>query len=338
MISLDSTHVKHELDGSIVEICSHGLKNGIRFFANPFGDIPQFNSANDLLIRSKFICSRGIGDQGYISPIPYSIAKHPRHPTRSFSIRAATTLSDIYAAVKRAKKYKSYVVWNLHNVATGLDITEANFDTVLSYIKNTAALPARTLSDIFNIETPQKMIFGERRVTDNYQNCLAASATRICSSADLSAVTPITFTLSTQPDIPRALSFVLTHTNITAFSITVTGIDSKGDSVTESFTETNGWSFTSKFAYSLITSIQLTSRTGTGIGDAINIGTTDKLGLSNYIYAANYIYKLTKNTSNITISTSKIDRVYCTYDLSESPLADGDNVTIWYKHKSNMLC
>lgn len=333
MTTSDAPHVKYELDGSITTICSLGFKNGIRFFANPQGDIPAFNTANDNLVRSRFVSSRAIGDQTYILPIPYDIAVYPRHPMTSFSIRSNTVQTDIYASVKRAKKYKSYAVWNLHNVATGLDISEANFDSMLSYIKNTAALPTKTLSDVFNIGTPIKMSYTERNVSDFYSNCLAAAATRICNAVSLNSELPSTFALATQPDIPRALTATVLHSNITAYTIVISGLNAKGESVTETFTESSGWTWTTSHAYSKITSIIMTARTGTGVDDTISIGTTDKIGLSNPIYLVTDIYKIKKNSTDLAVDPTKIDTVYSTYDLSSSAISDTDTLTVWYLSK-----
>jgi hypothetical protein len=84
-----------------------------------------------------------------------------------------------------------------------------------------------------------------RGFVEHFQDVLAASATVIRSNEDLSAATPLTFTLDAQPDVPRRLVWAFdAHAQITAFSITFTGVNAKGTTVTQTITEASGWSGT----------------------------------------------------------------------------------------------
>jgi hypothetical protein len=84
---------------------------------------------------------------------------------------------------------------------------------------------------------------------------------------------PITATLAMQPRLITPVKWRITHTNITAFNIELIGIDETGTVRTENFTQALGWSGYSTYDYASITSIKITSRTGTGTGDTLTVTT-----------------------------------------------------------------
>ncbi len=171
-----------------------------------------------------------------------------------------------------------------------------------------------------------------------FMDVLAVSATHIRANEDLSAGITITFTIDAQPDVPRTLSFHFdSHAQITAFEIELIGVNSKGDTVTETFDEGDGWDFESSWAYATVTSIKMTARTGTGAGDTMDIGITDVLGLSNVIYATSDVYKIKKNNANAVVAVAQVDTTYDTYDMSVIGLGAADDFTIWYRSNLNVV-
>lgn len=178
----------------------------------------------------------------------------------------------------------------------------------------------------------------KNKYSDLLMDVLAVSATHIRSNEDLSAATPITFTLDAQPDIPRTLSWSFdSHAQITEYDMEVIGVDAKGNSVTETWDETAGWSGETSNAFATITSIKMTSRTGTGVADTMDIGITDVIGLSNTIYATSDVFKIKKNNVNATVATAQVNTIYDTYDMSVIGLNVGDDFTIWYKSNLNII-
>jgi len=174
--------------------------------------------------------------------------------------------------------------------------------------------------------------------SDLFMDVLAVSATHIRSNEDLSAATPITFTIDAQPDVPRTLSGHFdAHTNITAYTIEITGVDAKGNTVTEIKTDADGWDWETSNAFATITSIKMTERTGTGVGDTIDIGITDVLGLSNVIYETGDVYKIKKNNANAVVAGAQVDTDYDTYDMSVIGLANTDDFTIYYRSNLNII-
>jgi len=98
-----------------------------------------------------------------------------------------------------------------------------------------------------------------------------------------------------------------------------------------------GWSGETSNAFATITSIKMTSRTGTGVGDTMDIGITDVLGLSNIIYETGDVYKIKKNNANAVVADAQVDIDYDTYDMSVIGLASGDDFTIWCRSNLNIV-
>lgn len=179
---------------------------------------------------------------------------------------------------------------------------------------------------------------GYQRFLDIFMDVLAVSTTHVRSNEDLSAATPITFTIDAQPDVPRTLSGHFdSHANIAEYDIEIIGVDAKGNILTETKDETDGWDWETNNAFATITSIKMTSRTGTGVGDTMDIGITDVLGFSNIIYGTGDVFKIKKNNTNVAVAAAQIDTDYDTYDMSVIGLAATDDFTIWYKSNLNII-
>ena len=177
-----------------------------------------------------------------------------------------------------------------------------------------------------------------RLAQDLFMDVLAVSATHVRSNEDLSAATPITFTIDAQPDVPRTLSGHFdTHAQITAYTIVITGVNAQGATVIETLTDADGWDWETDNAFATITSIIMTARTGTGVGDTMDIGITDVLGLSNNFDNTSDVYKIKKNNVNALVAVAQVNAVYDTYDMAVIGLAVGDDFTIWYRSNLNIV-
>jgi hypothetical protein len=176
------------------------------------------------------------------------------------------------------------------------------------------------------------------RFVEHFNKILAEDADYVVVSEDLSAALPIVATIAAQPDVPRVITYAFaSHAQITAFSITFTGVNAKGKTVSETFTQASGWSYRTRNAYSTITSITMTTRTGTGAGDTLNIGIGSILGLSNNLGT---VFKVTKSgaaTNAVDYSGSgnvTDDGNYDTVDVSTgAAIVDGDSFTINYTNR-----
>ena len=206
-----------------------------------------------------------------------------------------------------------------------VQIVNCNFNGLLSEAIKDAS------NNITNIYSSQH--------SDLFMDVLAVSATHVRENENLSEGIPNTFTIDAQPDVPRTLSGHFdSHAQITAYTIVITGTDAKGNTITETFTEAaSPWDFETVNAYATITSIIMTTRTGTGAGDTMDIGITDVLGLSNIIYETGDVFKIKKNNANAVVAAAQVNTTYDTHDMSVIGLGAGDDFTIWYKSNLNIL-
>jgi hypothetical protein len=156
-------------------------------------------------------------------------------------------------------------------------LNSTEFRELIDYA-NTKGLTFTTVCDVMG-KLNSGTVFDKSQVSDLFMDVLAVSATHIRSNEDLSAATPITFTIDAQPDVPRTLSWSFdSHAQITEYDMEVIGVDAKGNTVTETWDETAGWSGETSNAFATITSIKMTSRTGTGAADTRRQQTTLQSG------------------------------------------------------------
>lgn len=167
------------------------------------------------------------------------------------------------------------------------------------------------------------------QLRDTFIDVAAAATDSVRNNEDLSAAVPITATIDAQPDQPRTISWVITHAQITALTLTIVGTDGKGETVTETFTAGGAvWSGETSNAYATITSITVSARTGTGAGDTLDVGCGSKLGLSNNLQVATSVIKVTKNKADYPAASFTVDATYDTVDVSTGAaiVADDDYV------------
>ena len=173
-----------------------------------------------------------------------------------------------------------------------------------------------------------------------YDNLVVTTAAHVVNNEDLSAGTPITFTLAAQPDCPRFISWHFdSHAQITEFTITIIGVNARGIDVTQTITEADGWDGEFAEAYATITSIIMSARTGTGALDTMDIGVVDDVGLPNEIFAVTDVYKCTKNGADYSgAGNITPELVYHTVDLSTGAgIGAGDNYVIYYRKHKNQV-
>ena len=177
---------------------------------------------------------------------------------------------------------------------------------------------------------------GSRQV-ELFHDVLALSANHVVNAEDLSAASPIACTLASEPDVPRTLSWELTHANITEFTLVINGRKANGvDGEAETITEADGWAGETDIAFADIATIVFTREAGTGVGDTLDVGIADTLGISNHIFAANDlgVYKVKKNQADYTNYTPDAD--YDTVAINDA-ITGGDDYTIWYRSFENVV-
>jgi len=322
---LDShAEAEEELLGSQSWLLENGFPKGARFYILP-GDLCNANMMD--ILEEHYIFTRA-GTSSY-SMIPGGTF------INIVALNSGYSIANITAAIDTAMANNTWLNLTLHQVGTaGESVLTATLEAVIDYCHDNG-VPVLTFSQVWDrLVSPVEVV----QCSDIFMDVLAVSATAIRSNEDLSEAIPNTFTLSAQPDVPRTLSGHFdSHAQITAYTIVVTGVDAKANTVTDTLTEADGWDWETDNAYATVTSIIMTARTGTGAGDTMDIGITDVLGLSNAIYEIGDIYKIKKNNANATVAGAQINTLYDTYDMAVIGLAATDDFTIWYKSSLNIV-
>ena len=243
-------------------------------------------------------------------------------PNLPSSITQKTGIQLIENGYSRLEDHISNNYWT-----SNLQIKEADTNTLVVYDAATGAV-------VKNIK------MRGIRCMDQFIGVLAAAATTIRTGNTLAGATPVTFTIDAQPDVPRNLTYAfVSHAQITAYTLVFTGVDARGNIITDTFTQATGWTGATAQAYATVTSIILTARTGTGVADTCNVGVGSILGLSNDIVSTTDVYKTVRsslaaglaadysgNAVNITVNTTNH-----TVDVSTGgAIVAGDKFTIYY--------
>jgi len=169
---------------------------------------------------------------------------------------------------------------------------------------------------------------------------LAEDDDKVVNAEDISGGGDINCVIAAQPDAPRNLTLTVTDGNasITEFTITVTGVDAKGNTVTEVWVFSDGLVQTGDVAFATVTSVVITDLAGAGVGDLVDVGIGSKLGLSNIIYATGYVYKVTRNAADYPTASYTVNATYHTVDMSiGAGIVGGDDYTVWFRVNLNVI-
>jgi len=184
---------------------------------------------------------------------------------------------------------------------------------------------------------------------ESFMDIQAVTANYVVTAEDISGGGDIVCTLAAQPDVPRNLTLTVTDGNasISAFTITVVGVDAKGNAVTEAWVFGGGLVQTGVVAFATVTSITITDLVGAGVGDTVDVGIGSKLGLANIIYATADVYKATRTTGGAGAATAgdysgagniTVNATYHTVDMATGAgIVAGDCYAVSYKHNLNIV-
>lgn len=152
---------------------------------------------------------------------------------------------------------------------------------------------------------------------------IAATTNRIVASVNL---TNTTFTLAAQPDVPRNVTIAVTDTtpSITVGTITVTGFDVNGATITEVLDLSTALTLTGTKVFASVSSVvSAAAATLGGAGDeTIIVGVGSVVG---YIYCASS--ERTRGTANIYTTSSSVT-VTASGGSPFSTLAVGDEIFV----------
>ena len=179
----------------------------------------------------------------------------------------------------------------------------------------------------------------ENPQVDILMDVLAATADQIVNAYAINVAPPFNVAIAGQPDVPRNITFIITDgdASISAFTMTVTGLDAKGIAQVESFNFAGGLAQVGSIAFATIIQVRFTAITGAGAGDVISVGIGSKLGIVNPIYAAAQIYKVKKNNADYPAASYTLDQANATVDVSPGgAIVGGDDFAIYYKISLNI--
>ena len=225
-------------------------------------------------------------------------------------------------------------VGGLSTCLAGVNVTTGSNN----YVKNnrfTMGTVAFASNDIVNAGTNTEYYVMS---TDIFSDIVDdADTDYIVDAQDLSGGAPIVCTIAHQPDVPRNVVLTFTHPTLTAYNITVAGVDMNGRAVTETFTEADGWTVTGNRAYQSITSITLNTDTGHAAGDLLDVGPGAKFGLGGQMIAIGDVVLVKKN--GITISGGGVDyTVNTTYNtVALTTVGDVDDLAVLFRKCANTL-
>ncbi|RLJ01551.1 MAG: hypothetical protein DRP08_05375 [Candidatus Aenigmatarchaeota archaeon] len=169
------------------------------------------------------------------------------------------------------------------------------------------------------------------RYSDLFMDCLAASTNYVHSAITGTGAEQEITTGITNPDVPRNISITTTNNASPSGDVTITGVDARGNSVTENITIVPGGTAYGNVAFATVSKITIPA--GVSASDTVEVGISDKLGLSNVIYESGDVYKVKKNNADATIGT--VNPTYGTVDCAT--INAGDDFTIYYKSNLNII-
>ena len=121
-------------------------------------------------------------------------------------------------------------------------------------------------------------------------------------------------------------------------TVTVTGVDAKGKSTTDSLliTRTNaGGTVALDVAFATVTKYNIPA--GVSAANTVACGIGLKLGLSNVIYETGDVYKIKKDNADAVVAAAEVNTAYDTYDMTVIGLAATNDFTIWFKSNLNLF-
>lgn len=169
--------------------------------------------------------------------------------------------------------------------------------------------------------------------TNLFMDVLVASTTAVHTAITGTGVEQEIITAITNPDVPRNIS--ITNSANSTGDVVITGVDAKGNSVTDTITISTGGTAYGVVAFSTVSKITIPATVANP--DTIEVGISNKLGLSNIIYATSDVYKIKKNNADATVATAQVNTTYNTYDMSVIGLSADDDFTIYYKSNLNII-
>ena len=187
-------------------------------------------------------------------------------------------------------------------------------------------------------DTGTNTIYSESR-SEMFMDLLAADTDYVHAAITGTGAEQEITTNITNPDVPRNIS--ITNSANSTGVVTITGVDAKGNAITEDITIVTGGTAYGDKAFSIVSKITIPA--GVANPDTISVGVSDKLGLSNIVYKTGDVYKVKVNNADATGQfnmAADVDVTNDTVDMSSldaGGITAGDDITIYYRSNLNII-
>lgn len=172
--------------------------------------------------------------------------------------------------------------------------------------------------------------------TDSYRNISNETTTYVHAAIAGTGAEQEIIAAITNPDVPRNVSITATNVTPPSGDVTIDGIDSKGNIISEDITINPGNTVYSNNAFSTVTKITIPATIIAA--DNIEVGIGSKLGLTNIIYTTGNVYKVRKNDVDWAAANWTVDATYHTVDVSTGGAINiGDDFEIYYRSNLNII-
>lgn len=308
---------------------SWGFVKGSRFFHGPGGANGTADNLETAEIVKKYY-------HFYITPIGSQGTYHNFPIFNPMFIDAVMngSVAQVKTCIDYAVQNQGWLNIKYHKIDT--EPTPAEFEEIVDYVYNSGARVV-TFSDVLDkyLSTEPAKV----SISDHFQDCIVASTNHVHAGIVGTGAEQEIVAGITNPDVPRNIS--ITNSANSTGDVTIEGIDAKGNSVSEAITIVTGGTAYGSVAFSTVSKIIIPATVVNP--DTIEVGISDKLGLSNVIYATGDVYKVKVNNADKTGEFDMAADVDTTNDmldmssLTAGAITGGDDITISFRSNLNII-
>jgi parallel beta-helix repeat protein len=180
------------------------------------------------------------------------------------------------------------------------------------------------VAQVYRTSTALHSMYGTLR--SEHFGPMAIATTTFCHAAEAGDGTAKVVVPTAQPDAPRSCTITTTNNAAPTGSVIITGFNNFGEAATETIVIVPGGTGYGGQPFLQITNYTIPATVGAG--DTVSLGLYDCLGLANRINLKSDVFKLKRNKADEPINLASLSLELQSYNFQ--PIADGDEITIWY--------
>jgi hypothetical protein len=222
---------------------------------------------------------------------------------------------------------------DIHNNVMTSEVNSMHYGVRLAdaYVRNTIIKDNTFSGFLYNtiLDIGTGTIY-HKSFSDLFMDVVVASINAVHAAITGTGAEQEITTVITNPDVPRNVS--ITNSANSTGDVIITGVDTKGNSVTDTITIVTGGIAYGVVAFATVSKIAIPSTVANP--DTIEVGISDTLGLSHVLYASGDVYKVKVNNADDP-TIGPVNTTYGTVDCATINAAD--DITIWYKSNLNII-